>query len=274
MSTEESKTLKFLYTTFIGRCILKVLTWNFISQICGFFLDSRLSKCLIKTFVRKNNIDLSDYYSDNFSCFNDCFSRKIKDGKRPIDNHCDILISPSDGLVSSYKIDENLLLNIKNSKYTIFSLVKDADIAEKYRNGTCVVIRLCVNHYHRYCYPCDGIKGENIHIKGILHTVRPIALENTSVFSENSREYTILKNNIFGDVTMMEVGALLVGRIKNYHQIYEFKKGEEKGMFQYGGSTIILLLEDKVKVDEKFFTATSEGIEVPVKMGERLGERK
>ncbi len=274
MSTEESKILKFLYTNFIGRCILKVLTWRFISKLCGFFLDSRFSSFLIKPFVKNNNIKLDDYYSDNFKSFNDCFSRKIKEGMRKINDDDNVLISPCDGLVSTYKINDDLVLNIKNSKYTISSLLKNDEISEYYKNGTCVVIRLCVNHYHRYCYPADGNKLDNIYIKGCLHTVRPIALEHTNVFSENSREYTILNTESFGKVVMMEVGAMLVGRIKNYHGEYHFKKGEEKGMFQYGGSTIILLLEDKVKVNEKFFKETENGGEVPIKMGEELGRKK
>lgn len=274
MFTEESKTLKFLYTNIIGRCILKILTWSFISKLCGFFLDTRLSKFLIKPFVKKNNINLDDYYSEDFKCFNDCFSRKIKEDKRIIDDGEDTIVSPSDGLVSAYKISDDLILNIKNSKYTISSLLKNDEISKRYKNGTCVVIRLCVNHYHRYCYPVSGTKNENIHIKGVLHTVRPIALENVRVFSENTREYTVLKTDRFGDIIMMEVGALLVGKIKNFHDNYKFKKGEEKGMFLYGGSTIILLLENKVRVDNRFFKATDKGLEEPIRMGEVLGDLK
>ncbi|MCH5167651.1 MAG: phosphatidylserine decarboxylase [Erysipelotrichales bacterium] len=274
MFTEESKTLKFLYTNVVGRCTLKVLTWSFISKLCGFFLDTRLSKFLIKPFVKKNNINLDDYYSENFKCFNDCFSRKIKEGKRTIDDSEDTIISPSDGLVSAYKISDDLILNIKNSKYTVSSLLKNDELSKKYINGTCIVIRLCVNHYHRYCYPVGGTKKENIHIKGALHTVRPIALENTLVFSENTREYTVLKSDRFGDIIMMEVGALLVGKIKNFHDKHKFKKGEEKGMFLYGGSTIILFLEDKVRVDNRFFKATDKGLEESIRMGEVLGNLK
>lgn len=274
MSGNNSKILKFLYTNFIGRCILKVLTWRFVSKLCGFFLDSRLSKFLIKPFVKKNKINLDDFYSDDFKSFNDCFSRKIKEGKRSIDDSSNSLISPSDGLVSAYKISDDLILNIKNSSYTVASLVNNNDIAEKYKNGTCVVIRLCVNHYHRYCYPAGGVKDKNKYIKGCLHTVRPIALENTKVFSQNAREYTILKTDSFGDIVMMEVGALFVGRIKNYHLgSYKFKKGEEKGMFQFGGSTIILILEDKVRVDEMLFEATKNGQEILIKMGEVLARK-
>lgn len=77
----------------------------------------------------------------------------------------------------------------------------------------------------------------------------------------------------FGVVTQIEVGALLVGKIKNHHEEYHFVKGEEKGMFLYGGSTIVLLLEKgSVKIAEKIFEKTRLGEEYEVKMGERISE--
>jgi len=69
----------------------------------------------------------------------------------------------------------------------------------------------------------------------------------------------------------MEVGAMLVGKIANLHEEKSVVRGEEKGMFLYGGSTIILLLEkEKVKVSERFFIDTQNGVETPVLMGENL----
>ena len=78
---KESLSLRFLYNTFIGRLLLKLLTARWISKLCGKFLDTRLSRPMIGRFVKKNKIDLSEFYSDNFKCFNDCFTRKIKEGK-------------------------------------------------------------------------------------------------------------------------------------------------------------------------------------------------
>lgn len=269
---KEGASLRFLYNTAFGRIILKPLTSRTLSKLCGKFLDSRLSKPLIKSFVKKNSIDLAEYYSDNFSCFNDCFCRKIKEELRPIDTLRSHFISPCDGLLSAYKIEKDTVLPIKQSKYTISSLLNDSKIADKYTDGICLVFRLCVNHYHRYCYLDSGKKGDNIFIPGKLHTVRPIALENYDVFVRNCREYTLLQTDNFGTVAQIEVGAMLVGKIKNHHKECEFSRGEEKGMFLYGGSTVVLLIEkDKAIIDEKYFKATEQNIEIPVKMGECIG---
>ena len=271
---KESLALSFLYKTVPGRVVLKVVTARWVSVAAGKFLDSPLSKGLINRFVKKNGIDLNEYESDNFKCFNDCFCRKIKDGLRPIDMDADALISPCDGLLSAYVITPETLLDIKGSLYRIEDLVNDAELAGKYAGGTCLVFRLCVNHYHRYVYVDDGSKGENIFIKGKLHTVRPIALEALPVFKRNCREYTVMHTDGFGDVTQIEVGALLVGKIKNHDGAAQIKRGNEKGMFLYGGSTIILLLEkDAVNVDQTYFDATAQGNETDVKMGQVIGRK-
>lgn len=271
---ENSRFLSFLYHNFLGRCLLKILTLPFISKLCGFFLDSKLSKFLIKPFIRNNNININDYDVENINSFNDFFTRKIKAELRPISRESNDFICPCDGLLSAYKIDKDLVMPIKQSSYSIKSLLQDEKLAQKYVGGICLVFRLCVNHYHRYCYIDNGHKKGNTFIKGRLHTVRPIALESLPVFVQNSREYTTLNTDNFGDVTQIEVGAMLVGKIKNHHQSYEFMKGEEKGMFLYGGSTIVILVEkDRVNFLEDFFKNTNEQIETPVVMGQIIGTK-
>lgn len=273
MKKEKKGALNFLYNRAVGRIILKPLCSRTVSRICGAFLSCRMSKPLIKKFVKNNGIDLNDYESDNFKCFNDCFCRKIKSGLRPIDNEKNHFISPCDGLLSAYKITDDTVLPIKQSSYTISELLKGDEISKKYENGVCLVFRLCVDHYHRYCYVDNLKKSENIFVKGKLHTVRPIALERYPVFVQNCREYTVMETENFGTVTQIEVGAMLVGKIKNLHEQGEFSKGEEKGMFLYGGSTIVVLLEkDKSNINPDYFEKTKNGIEIPVKMGECLFE--
>lgn len=272
-SQREDTTLKFLYHTAFGRILLNIISSRRVSCLCGAFLDSRFSKPLIKPFIRKNKINITEYYSNDFKCFNDCFSRKIKNGLRPIDNSPKSLISPCDGLLSAWKITDKTVLPIKQSHYTINTLLKNNNLSKRYTDGICLVFRLCVDHYHRYCYIDNGTKGKNIFIPGRLHTVRPVALEALPVFIQNCREYTVMKTENFGIVTQVEVGAMLVGKIKNHHNKSAFFKGQEKGMFLYGGSTIILLFEkNKVKIPSKYFTMTRQGKELPVKMGEKLGE--
>ena len=77
----------------------------------------------------------------------------------------------------------------------------------------------------------------------------------------------------FGDIVQVEVGAMMVGRIVNNHQEGAYKKGQEKGKFEFGGSTIVLLIEkDKVIFDEEFFINTSKDYETFVKCGESIGK--
>lgn len=266
--------LRFLYHTAVGRIVLKPFTSRALSKVMGKFMDSRLSKPMIKRFVKKNNINLDDYYSDSFKCFNDCFTRQIKEGLRPIDMDDSAFISPCDALLSAYRIDEDTRLNIKDSIYSIPDLFENEKLGKKYQGGVCLVFRLCVYHYHRYIYLDDCTKSKNHFIKGKLHTVRPIALESVPVFKRNCREFTLLRTKNFGDVTQMEVGAMMVGKIKNHHDGGEHKRGEEKGMFLYGGSTVVVFLEkDKVNIDKAYFDATERGEEIDVLMGQKIGEK-
>ena len=267
--------LKFLYHTAAGRSILKVLTNPGVSRICGRFLDSKLSCILIPYFIRKNKIDMSLYQEEVYYSFNDCFSRQICPQYRPVDMKEDDLIAPCDGLLSAYQIRRELVVPVKESRYSTFDLLRDRELAEEFEDGICLVFRLCVNHYHRYCYPDSGTKSDNVFLPGILHTVRPIALRCVPVFTENSREYTVLQTEHFGKMIQMEVGAIMVGTIHNYHGAGPIEKGKEKGKFLYGGSTIILLLQkDAVHISDKVFRATENGREIPVFMGQKIGKRK
>ena len=267
--------LTFLYKTAAGRCVLKILASRAVSKLCGAFMDSPLSSFLIKGFVKKNNINCNDYELDGIKTFNQFFRRRIKDGKRPFDMNPDHMCAPCDGLLSAYPInDEGTVVPIKQSAYTITSLLNDKELASRYNGGWCLVFRLCVDNYHRYAYPVSGTKGPNIFIPGILHTVRPIALETFPVFAQNCREYTVIESKEFGKVVQMEVGAMLVGRICNHHRQATVERGQEKGFFQYGGSTIIALLEPGVNgIAPAYFEAGRRGEELPVRMGQSLTTR-
>ena len=265
--------LTFLYKTLLGRCLLKLLACRAVSKLCGAFLDSRASSCLIKGFVKKNNIDLTDFELEGIKTFNQFFRRRIKEGKRPFDMNPDHLCSPCDGLLSVHPVnDEGTVIPVKQSAYTIASLLNDKELAGRYSGGYCLVFRLCVDNYHRYAYAVSGTKGPNIFIPGILHTVRPIALETFPVFAQNCREYTAIESSEFGKVVQMEVGAMLVGRIVNLEQEGKAERGMEKGYFEYGGSTVILLIEkNKLKISPKILDNSQNSIETPVRMGECIG---
>ena len=265
--------LSFLYKTVPGRLLLKPLASRLVSKLCGFFLDSRLSCPLINGFAKKNKINLDDYQLEGIKSFNEFFRRKIKNGLRPFDMEPSRLCAPCDGLLSVWEIQDKAVIPIKQSRYTIESLLQDKGLADKFDGGLCLVFRLCVDNYHRYCYADSGKKGPNVFIPGKLHTVRPIALESLPVFVENCREYTTIESPNFGLMVQMEVGAMLVGRIVNHQEEGAAVRGKEKGFFEYGGSTIIVLLQkDAAKIDEEFIKNSALAIESPVKMGQRVSQ--
>lgn len=264
---------KFLYRNFFGRLILKFLIRPTVSKIGGSYMNTRCSKGMIKKFVKKNNIDLSQYDMSNIKCYNDFFTRKIKDGARIIDLNPQRLISPCDSKLQAFKIDENSIFNIKDSYYKVSDLINNQELAEEYINGYCLIFRLTVDDYHRYCYVDNGVKSSNKHIKGVLHTVNPIALERYNFYKTNSREYTVLETENFGKIVQVEVGALMVGKIKNHHQEYNFSKGEEKGMFLFGGSTIVLLVKGNIKIDDDILLNTSNNDETVVRYGEGIATK-
>ena len=269
---KESAALVFLYRTVPGRMLLKLLIGRGLSRVAGRVLSSPVSRPLIAPFIRKNGIDLTDYAEEDYSCFNDFFCRRIRPERRPLPADPAELMAPCDGLLSAYRITDGMVLPIKQSRYSVSELLGMDAAARRFRDGVCLVFRLCVDNYHRYCYIDDGQKGPNVFLPGVLHTVRPIALESVPVFVRNCREYTIMVTARFGTVAQIEVGALLVGRIDNHDGAGPIRRGEEKGRFLYGGSTVVLLLEkDRVALDEALFTATANGIETPVVMGQVLG---
>lgn len=271
---KESNLLKFLYHTVPGRVVLKLLTSPIISKIGGAYMDSGFSRIHMKGFIRKNHIDMSEYEKAEYKCFNDCFTRKILAEKRPVSMDANALISPSDARLSAYRINEKSIFHIKRSDYRVEDLIPGSQYAPDYKGGICLVFRLCVDDYHRYGNIDDGEIVENRAVKGRLHTVRPIAVNQYPVFTQNSREYSIVKTENFGLVAQIEVGAMMIGKIKNHQTSGKVMRGTEKGMFLYGGSTIVVLLEkDKVNIPETYFENTKNGIETRVLYGSKIGEK-
>lgn len=269
----EGAALRFLYGRAGGRMLLKLVCSRPVSRLAGRFMDSPLSKPLIGPFIRKNNIRMEDYLPRDYPCFNDFFTRPIRKELRPIPAEGSVLMAPCDGLLSAYRITDGLVLPVKQSRYTVAGLLGSPEEARRFRDGICLVFRLCVNHYHRYCYLDDGRVIAKRFLPGELHTVRPIALAALPVFTRNCREVMLLDTAHFGAVAQIEVGAMLVGKIENYGGPgMPFRCGQEKGRFLYGGSTVVVLLEkDRVTLDGALFENTGKGLETPVILGEALG---
>lgn len=271
--TGQDKLLRRMYTTLAGRILTRVLITRPITVICGAFLRSRPSALFIKRFINKNSINMDLYEDRKYTSYNDFFTRKIRPGIRRIDERPNVLVSPCDAKASAFRIDDNTVFSVKGTEYTTSELLKNEQLALQYKGGICVLLRLTVDDYHRYCYVDGGTKGENFTVKGVLHTVNPAAAEHAPIYKENSREYTVIDTDNFGRMVHMEVGALIVGKIVNYDKApCRVEKGSEKGRFEFGGSTVILLFkENQVEISPDILANTGDDIETIVKMGEEIG---
>lgn len=267
----QAKALRFLYGNAFGRFILKMLICRPVSKTVGWFLCRGVSRIFIKPFIKNNNIDMSEYADEKYKNYNQFFARHIKKDARPVDMDKSHLISPADSKLSVVSINKDCRLLVKDTPYTVEDILQNESLAKKYEGGYALIFRLSVEDYHRYYYAVEGQKTDNTFIKGRLHTVMPIANDHFPIYKQNCREYCTISNDIFGDVTVMEVGALLVGRIVNLHQSKYVLRGEEKGYFQFGGSTVVMFIQkNKIKLDDDIVKNNADGFETVVKFGEKI----
>ncbi|MPQ42568.1 phosphatidylserine decarboxylase [Clostridium tarantellae] len=281
--TEQVAGLKYInwsYSTPLGKNFTELFVKKkLFSKAYGSYCDKSLSKKKIKPFIDEFNIDMSicEKSINDFKNFNDFFARKLIPSARPIDNSPNILISPGDGRLSAFNnIDLEKVVQIKGFTYSLKELLSNEDIAKKYENGVCLILRLCPIDYHRFHFVDSGICGETHKITGQYYSVNPIALNNIpELFCKNKREWSILKSDNFGDIAIVEVGATCVGTIiQTYTPGKHVKKGDEKGYFKFGGSTTILFFEkDKVIIDDDIIEQTKLGYETRVLMGETIGKK-
>lgn len=271
--------MKFSYNKRCGRIGTEVLLKRkFYSLINGVFCDSKLSRCAIKKFVQEYDIDISECVDkiEDYKTFNEFFIRKMHKHSRNFNKGESCFLSPCDGRIRAWEnIDINKLVQVKDIDYTLEELIGDRELASIYNGGTCIIFRLAPVDYHRFHFVDSGICGESVKIKGVYYSVNPIALKNVAnVFIKNKRERSILQSQNFGRVLYVEVGATSVGKIIQTYKSGKVIKGEEKGYFKFGGSTIILFLEkNMVRIDEDILEQTKKGYESMVKAGEKIGEK-
>lgn len=272
---KEDRLLRFLYGNAFGRMLLKPMIQPWVSKLAGKFLCTRASKVFIKSFIRKHQIDMNAFEPVKYSNYNEFFSRRIRPEMRPVDQDPGHFISPCDCKLTCLPIEEGLHFTLKHTEYTLSSLLKDEALAKQFAGGQLLIFRLTVDDYHRYCFNADGRISEAVRIPGVFHTVNPLANDHFPIYKENTREYCILSTEAFGDILVMEVGATLVGKIVNHGQIGDVCRGQEKGYFQFGGSTVIQLLKkDAVQIDADILKNSRENIETIVRMGEKIGVKK
>jgi len=272
------KYLNWSYSSPIGIGLVELLLKKrLFSKLYGYYCDTKISSRKIRDFISDFNIDMSLYQKtpDEYLSFNDFFIRLLKPATRIIPKDTNVLISPCDGKVSAYEnIDLDGLVQIKGFTYSLKELLENNEIYNLYKGGICLIFRLCPTDYHRFHFIDNGVCGKTTKIKGHYYSVNPIALKNVKkLFCQNKREWSIFHSDNFSDIIYMEVGATCVGSIiQSYTPNSKINKGQEKGYFKFGGSTVILFFKkDVVKIHEDLLSQTQLGFETSITLGEKIG---
>ncbi len=271
--------LRWCYDTAPGRLATEIVIKRvFFSRIYGWLMKLPLSRGLIQKFVTHYNIALDEieFPIKRYKNFNAFFIRRLKPEARPIAGDSHLLVSPADARLSVYHhIDAEKTLQIKGAVYSLRELLKDDTLARFYHRGAVFIFRLCPVDYHRFHFPDNGTVIRMTREKGCLYSVNPWALKKIPrVFCRNKRDITVFESACFGRITFVDVGATNVGSIVHLTRIgQEVKKGEERGYFEFGGSTVLMFIEkNRVRVDDDLLKNTAGGDETLVLMGSAIGQ--
>ena len=270
--------LRLAYENPIGRFAV----WLFVrrrlfSWYYGRKMNARGSDMLIFKFIADYEVDATEFAKSafDFKTFNEFFHRALKPESRPIAQGIKIAVFPADGRHLAFPdVDRADGFYVKGYKFSLEELLGDAELAGRFSGGSMLISRLCPSDYHRFHFPASGIPSESRLVKGSLYSVSPIALRrNIQYLVRNKRFVTLFEAPDFGTVAMVEVGATNVGSIiESFLPGRPVVKGEEKGMFAFGGSCVITLFKASRIIFDADIVGQSEAcVETYARMGDRMG---
>jgi phosphatidylserine decarboxylase len=270
--------LSFLYGPRAkGSWLRPLISRPFLSWLYGRVQDLRWSARKIRPFIEKYRVNAAEFLEpvESYATFNQFFTRKLKPESRPVAAGDDVAVLPADARYLFFpRIDEADGFVVKGQKFSLESFLGDKALAARYEKGSMVIARLCPVDYHRFHFPAAGVPSEPKLINGTLDSVNPIAIrKNIDIFTQNKRVLSTLDTPNFGRVMYVEVGATFVGSVsQTYAPGRAVEKGQEKGYFSFGGSTIVLLFEPgRIIFDEDLVAASRQGLEILGRMGQSMG---
>jgi len=246
----------------------------------------------IRKFIRLFRVDMSqakEQNPENFSCFNDFFTRELTEDARPI---CEKgkLASPADGAISAFgDINHDSIIQAKGMDYSLLDLVGgDKEMAELFNDGSFATIYLSPRDYHRVHMPLAGQLTRMHHVPGRLFSVNNATARTLPrLFTRNERVVCLFDTDN-GPMAMILVGAIFVGamdtvwagtitpadlRVTSWDYSdretrVKLDKGEEMGRFNMGSTVILLYPKGNVEWEESLMDGTV------VRMGKPLGTIK
>jgi len=242
------------------------------------------SKKQIRPFIDFFKIDMEDFEPsdpDAYPTFYDFFARHHKPSSRPLhapDDPTSAVCAADSRLVVYASVAESHRIWIKGRHFSIANLIQDKVAARPWDDGAVASFRLSPQDYHRFHSPVDGRVKWWKQLDGQYYSVDPLAITSTvDILTANARSAFCLTSPEFGDVLFVAIGANEVGTVKLAEKAMtpgaEIKKGEEVGLFEFGGSSIILAFEPgRIGFDSDLLEYSEKAIQVDVEVKSSLGK--
>lgn len=221
----------------------------------------RLARPLIAGFRRVFDIDLAEYRvpEQGFACFNEFFTRALKDDARTFPEDRDTIACPCDGTISQIgRIEQGRLLQAKGRHYRLSELLVDEDWARDLDGGRFATIYLAPHDYHRVHMPFDGDLRRELRVPGRLFSVSAATTRTVDrLFARNERMVALFDTE-HGPAAVVMVAAMLVAGIetpwsgpdatrpekrvkaRDFDPPRPMQRGGELGRFHWG-STVVLV---------------------------------
>jgi phosphatidylserine decarboxylase len=241
------------------------------------YQNTRWSARQIEPFIRKYQIDMSEFEPVKYRSFAEFFDRRFRAGARRFPSVADEMGAFADARYFAWqRLQADQSFPIKGHSLSPEQILGNAQRARPFIGGAAFLVRLAPVDYHHVHYCDDGSTLEHDRLGRRLWTVNRHALQNKQdILFSNERNVTILQTRHFGRLGFVEVGALSVGRIVQTHPLeVPFRRGEEKSVFRFGGSAIVVFGEPGAwRPSDDLLQRTREGVETLVRLGETIGLR-
>lgn len=227
---------------------------------------------LIRWFIRRYDVDMSLAAEPDpvrYACFNDLFTRALRNDVRPLAREPDAVLAPVDGTVSiAGEVRGTSLVQAKGREYTLAELFAgDEAMAASFDDGACCTLYLAPRDYHRVHMPLAGVLRETRAVPGALFAVNPASSRRIPRLYARNERLVCLFDTAAGSMAVILVGALLVGcietvwggihapdrrgqpRVRRYDagDGVALPRGAELGRFNMGSTVIVLFQRGRVR---------------------------
>jgi phosphatidylserine decarboxylase len=252
----------------LERLAVTAVSWPPLSRLAGCLSDLHLPRAIlvpaIRAYVRAFEVDLAEAAlpPEAYPSFNAFFTRRLREGARPIASGEGVVVSPSDSRLRAIgPAPPDGRLEVKGSTCPIEALLGSTEDAAPFRRGVQATLYLSPAMYHRVHAPVDGRVRAFRYVPGRLFPVNAAGVRSVpGLLARNERVALFLDSDAHGPVAVVLVGAANVGRMSLAFadlatnagrpparvvpaETVALRRGDEIGAFNLG-STVVLMLAD------------------------------